>query len=69
MTGPELHPGLIDLDTGDEYEWRGDGYAHEGDHDFAWPREDLERNYNLAEVGSLGQAELAELRERFAASD
>lgn len=29
------HPDLIDLDTGDEYEWTGTGYAKEGDHDFA----------------------------------
>jgi len=31
------HPDLIDLDTGDECE----GYAHEGDHDVVWSRDDL----------------------------
>lgn len=63
------HPDLIDLDTGDEYEWRGDGYAHEGDHDWAWPRADLEREHRLAEVDSLEPAELDELRRRYNQGD
>lgn len=43
------HPDLIDLDTGDIYEWEPEpagggepGYAHSGDHDFAWPWKALE---------------------------
>lgn len=63
--GPDPLPDLIDLDSGDEYEWRGDGYAHEGDHDFAWSRAELEsQGQRLAEVASLSAAELAALRAR-----
>ena len=58
----DTHPNLIDLDSGDEYEWVGEGYAHEGDHDFCWSR-----GLHLAEVGSLDESELAELRARYAA--
>jgi hypothetical protein len=61
MTAPTVLPDLIDLDTGDEYEWvtkpaggGAAGYAHEDDHDFAWPREELKRDgARLAEVDSL----------------
>lgn len=61
------HPDLINLDTGDEYEWVGEGYAHEGDHDFAWSREDLLKTGDrLVEVDSLDMADLLELRERYA---
>jgi hypothetical protein len=64
-------PNLIDLDTGDEYEWIGsEGYAHEGDHDFAWPREDLMHSGNrLVDVDSLEPARLAERRDQYAAGD
>jgi hypothetical protein len=70
VTVPAMeHPDLIDLDTGDEFEWRGDGYSHEGDHDFSWPREDLERARPVVEVDSLPPDELAMLRERYASGD
>ena len=69
------HPNLINLDTGDEYEWITEpagggepGYAHEGDHDFAWSRTALESDGSrLAEVDSLDPALLTELRARYAA--
>ncbi|SEO83731.1 hypothetical protein [Amycolatopsis saalfeldensis] len=74
MTSPDqapatsTNPDLIDLDTGDEYEWVGEGYAHEGDHDFWWSREALTAGgLRLVEVASLGEAECAELRDRYAA--
>lgn len=66
----DYHPDLIDLDTGDEYEWVDEGYAHEGDHDFAWSREDLAREGSrLAEIDSLSEAELDRLRAQYAAGD
>lgn len=62
------HPDLIDLDTGDGDEWAGDGYAHEGDHDFTWSRDALTvAGSRLIEVDSLDPARLAELRARYAA--
>jgi hypothetical protein len=74
MTSPDqipdtgTHPNLIDLDTGDEYEWVGEGYAHEGDHDFCWSQEALTAGgLRLVEVASLDEAERAELRDRYAA--
>lgn len=63
------HPDLINLDTGDEYVWRGDGYAHEGDSDWAWTRADLEGNGRLVPAASVDPDRLAELRRRYAAGD
>lgn len=70
------HPGLIDLDTGDEYEWVADpaaggepGYAHVDDHDWAWPRTALEHGARIAEVTALDPAQLAALRARYLAGD
>ncbi|WP_165777736.1 hypothetical protein [Amycolatopsis antarctica] len=34
-----------------------------GDHDFAWPRADLEIQYRLAEIATVGRAELDRLRD------
>lgn len=65
----EHPPDLIDLDTGDEYEWRGDGYSHEGDHDFSWPREEIERANRLVETSTLDPGQLAALRQRYAEGD
>jgi hypothetical protein len=65
-----VHPGLIDLDTSDEYQWVGDGYAHEGDHDFRWSRDELTADGNrLAEIDSLNAVQLTELRAKSAAGD
>ncbi len=76
MTSPDpasatgTRPDLMDLDTGDEYQWVGEGYAHEGDHDFCWSREALTAGgLRLVEVDSLDEAELAELRDRYATGD
>lgn len=61
---------VIDLDTGDEYEWVGPtGYAHVLDHDFAWPREDLLRSGNLVDVDRLDPDELAGVRAKYNADD
>lgn len=65
----EQHPRLIDTDTGHEYEWVVDlddpgnsGYANVLDHDFAWPREDLERVAPLVELRSLDPSQIELLR-------
>ncbi|ATY17256.1 hypothetical protein CU254_42480 (plasmid) [Amycolatopsis sp. AA4] len=70
------HPLLIDLDTGDEYEWITEpagggepGYAHVEDHDWAWPREAIENGYRIAEVDDLAPEQVAALRARYLAGD
>ena len=69
-----VHPLLIDLDTGDEYEWITEpagggepGYAHVEDHDWAWPREAIETGHRIAEVGDLAPEQVAALRTRYLA--
>lgn len=69
LTAVEEHPRLIDLDTGHEYEWvtdtenpDGSGYANVLDHDFAWPRKDLERVAPLVELRSLDPSQIEQLR-------
>ncbi|ATY17167.1 hypothetical protein CU254_42075 (plasmid) [Amycolatopsis sp. AA4] len=70
MTADVAHPDLIDLDTGDIYEWEPEpagggepGYSHREDHDFAWPRKDLEIQYRLAEIRTLSRDGLDRLRD------
>lgn len=69
-------PDLIDLDTGDEYEWVTEpagggpaGYAHINDHDFAWTRGAVKEQARVAEVDSLPPEQLAGLRRRYRDSD
>jgi hypothetical protein len=77
MTTREQHPPLIDLDTGDEYEWITEpagggepGYAHVEDHDWAWPREALgENGARIAEIAALAPDQVAALRARYRAGD
>jgi hypothetical protein len=66
------HPPLIDLDTGDEYEWITDpagggepGYAHVEDHDGAWPWP----SGRVAEITSLDPEQVQALRARYLAGD
>ena len=67
---PNLPQDLIDLDDGTIWEWEPEpagggepGYALADDHDWAWPREELERGHRLAEIRTLDHAELDRLRE------
>lgn len=69
-TTTDTHPDLIDLDDGEIFEWEPEpagggepGYCRSDDHDFAWPRKDLEIQYRLAEIRSVEQAELDRLRD------
>jgi hypothetical protein len=75
-TFPNYPPDLIDLDTGDIWEWEqfpaggGDaGYARDDDHDWAWPRAELETQYRLVELRTLDQVELDRLGEIWANQD
>lgn len=69
-TFPNYPPDLIDLDTGDIWEWEqlpagggAAGYARDDDHDWAWPRTELEIQHRLVEIRALDQAELDRLGE------
>lgn len=66
------HPDLIDLDTGDIYEWEPEptsggepGYSHSDDHDFAWPRKAIEETRRIAEIRTVDPAELRRLRDLY----
>ncbi|ATY17260.1 hypothetical protein CU254_42510 (plasmid) [Amycolatopsis sp. AA4] len=70
MNVDAAHPDLIDLDTGDIYEWEPEpagggepGYSHSEDHDFAWLRTALEETRRLAEIAAVDPAELDRLRD------
>lgn len=69
MPAEDEYPRLINIANGTEYEWvndppsgSGPGYANVDDHDWTWPRDELERAEPVEEIRSLDPFELARLR-------